>query len=325
MSTAQLVPESRGLDGDDARMTSKRIGTWSLLKRSAQRFRYADGFSHARSLGFLIALVAVQGLIAVVGLATALSESELASVIARTIEGVVPGPAGETLSQSLEQATTAGTSRRYTALLVGLAGAIVTGTTAFGQIERGANRLYGVEKDRPTLAKYGRALMLALTAGVAGTAAFVMLSVGSQIGDAIENDTADSVWAVARWPLGLVLLVAAVTLIFKLAPRREQPELSWMVVGGALSVLAWFAVSMAMSLFLESSGSFGDTYGPLAGLVALLLWSFFSGISLFAGLAVAAQLEAERAHLSEPESAAKLAASDPDILRGAPAMSGYSR
>jgi hypothetical protein len=33
------------------------------------------------------------------------------------------------------------------------------------QVERGANRIYGVQQDRPTPAEYGRALFLALAAG----------------------------------------------------------------------------------------------------------------------------------------------------------------
>ena len=42
----------------------------------------------------------------------------------------------------------------------------MTATTAMGQIERGLNRLYGVEQDRPFLHKYGLALLLAVSSGV---------------------------------------------------------------------------------------------------------------------------------------------------------------
>jgi len=43
------------------------------------------------------------------------------------------------------------------------------------------------------------------------------------------------------------------------------------------------------------SSSFGSTYGPLAGFVALLLWSLLSAMAFFYGVAVCAQLEALRA------------------------------
>ena len=45
--------------------------------------------------------------------------------------------------------------------------AMVAAAGAMGQIERGANRIYGVERDRPTVRKYLVATGLALTAGVA--------------------------------------------------------------------------------------------------------------------------------------------------------------
>jgi hypothetical protein len=35
-----------------------------------------------------------------------------------------------------------------------------------GQIERALNRMYGIELDRPTAQKYGRAFVLTISAGV---------------------------------------------------------------------------------------------------------------------------------------------------------------
>jgi uncharacterized BrkB/YihY/UPF0761 family membrane protein len=44
----------------------------------------------------------------------------------------------------------------------------------------------------------------------------------------------------------------------------------------------------------------GETYGPLAGIVALQLWTLFSAVSILFGIAVAAQLEAVRAGVRQP-------------------------
>ena len=72
MSTAQRVPETFELTGDDARDALLRTGRGRLLRDAFQRLRVADGFSHARSLAFLVSLVAVEGIIAIVGLSSAL-------------------------------------------------------------------------------------------------------------------------------------------------------------------------------------------------------------------------------------------------------------
>jgi len=46
-------------------------------------------------------------------------------------------------------------------VLLGLVSALVAGTLAMIQVERSANRLWGLREDRPTGPKIGRALMLA--------------------------------------------------------------------------------------------------------------------------------------------------------------------
>jgi uncharacterized BrkB/YihY/UPF0761 family membrane protein len=64
--------------------------------------------------------------------------------------------------------------------------------------------------------------------------------------------------------------------------------------------LGWLVVSIGLSLFLNASTTFGQTYGPLAGFIGVMLWAFLSSIVVFYGLAVAAQLEAVRAGVLSP-------------------------
>jgi YihY family inner membrane protein len=320
MSTAALVPETWELTGDDARETLLHTGRRRLLADAFQRLRVADGFSHIRSLAFTVSLVLVQGLIALVGLASALSDTRFGEVIANAVEGAMPGPAGQLLTDAIQQAQGAGAGRKYLALVLGGVGALVTATTAMGQLERGLNRIYGVEQDRPTLQKYGRAFVLAFSCGALIAIAFVALAWGREVGDQIDNHFLSTLWSWTRWPLAIVLIAVAVTLLFRWCPRRHQPELSWMAYGATVSVVGWVIVTVALALFFAVSTSFGETYGPLAGMVALLLWAFLSAVAIFFGAAVAAQLEAVRASNgpAEPQDTEKVAESEPDA-RPAPA------
>ena len=47
-----------------------------------------------------------------------------------------------------------------------VAAAAVSGTTALAAAERGPNRIYGLGQDRPRLRRFGRAFVLAVSAGV---------------------------------------------------------------------------------------------------------------------------------------------------------------
>jgi YihY family inner membrane protein len=314
MSTANLVPETYQLSGDDAKETLGRTGPKQLLADSFTRLRAADGFSHARSLVFAGALVFVQATIALVGLATMLPKGGFSATIVHALETAVPGPAGAVLTDAVNQAHQAGTSHSL-ALWVGLIGALISGTTLMGQLERGLNRLYGIEVDRPTVRKYSHAFVLAVTAGILGAIGFTIMA----FGDALASGTAATVWSFLRWPLGLVLLAASIALLFRWAPNRRQPAWSWLAYGSAIAVVLAMVSTIALALFFSWSHTFGRTYGPLAGMVALLIWLMLVSASVMFGAAVAAQLEAVRAGAPQPQDVAKATESSPVDPSRAPA------
>src|SRR3712207_3318939 len=266
------------------------------------RFRAADGFSHSRALAFQATLTLLPALIAIVGLAAALEIESFSRVVRETIEQIAPGAVGEIFTDALRQGTSAaGQESGETALLAGGLAAAIAGTTAMAQIERGANRLYGVERDRPFLRKYLNALLLAVSAGLLALLSVVLLVGGSALRDAAGwSEGFDTFWSIARWPLGLAFAVGAVALLFERAPRRRQPEPSWLAFGAAASTALWLAFMAVFAIYVEATDSFGATYGPIAGTIGVLLWTFLSAVALFAGLALAAQLEAVRAGVESP-------------------------
>ncbi len=75
-------------------------------------------------------------------------------VIIQTLGGVLPGKGtGDMVEQAAQRTHDQGVTGGQLALWLGLLAAIIALTTAMGQIERGANRIYGIERDRPGAAK----------------------------------------------------------------------------------------------------------------------------------------------------------------------------
>jgi YihY family inner membrane protein len=181
--------------------------------------------------------------------------------------------------------------------------ALASATVAMGQIERGANRLYGVEQDRPTADKYWNGFKLACTAGVLTVVAFLLIVGGTDVARAVGlSGVVETLWTLARWPLSIAFVIVAFALLFRAAPRRHQPSWSWLAVGSGMSVLLWFIFTGLLALYLDaSSGTFGRTYGPLTGIIAILIWSFLTSLAIYLGLAFAAQLEAVRAGVPGPQ------------------------
>jgi YihY family inner membrane protein len=302
MSTATSVPETYELEGDDALRTLRLTGWGRLAKDSFQRFRAADGFSHTRALAFQVTLALLPAVIATVGLATAMQASRFRQVVVQTVDRLAPGPAGQLITEAVEQGAKSAARGGIAALVLGALAALASATVAMGQIERGANRLYGVERDRPTTKKYWNAFLLACSAGVLVLLAFVLIVAGADVARATElSGVVRGLWTVLRWPLSIGLAVVAFAVLFREAPRRHQPSWSWLAVGSGLAVLLWFVFTGLLALYLDTSaGTFGQTYGPLTGMIALLVWTWLTSLALFFGVAFAAQLEAVRAGVPEP-------------------------
>lgn len=309
MSSSRRVPETRlmaeeELSADDAWRALRRYGGWHLLRDSFVRFRYADGFSHARAVGMQLCLAIVPFLIALTGLAGDLGINSGGRVVADTVLALTPG-ASESMVSDLVLDSERTEDAGELALLFGLVTALATLTVTIAQIERGANRIYGVERDRPALHKYGRGLVLAFAAGLPALIGFLMLVAGGPLGESLHRwygwgTTAHTVWNLVRWPLSLALTVVAVAALFRHAPRRCQPSLPWLLFGAGIATALWWLASLLLGWYVSESGAFGKTYGPLTAVMALLVWANLTGIALLLGLAFAAQLEARRVGVPGP-------------------------
>lgn len=306
MSTATVVPVADRHDGHSALQTVRSYGLWRLTVDTYSRLRYADGFSHSRALAYQLVLTVIPGVIIAVALGVVIGSNRLQTAVSDTINSFVPGTAATMFQAAVEQGTEAGGE----AITGGGIAFAIAGVTSFSQIQRTASRTYGVEADRPTLIRYWLAIRLALTAGILLLAFFAAVGIGSAT-PFVEDGTWTTIWRIARWPIGFVVLGVAYALIFKIAPNRTQPTLSWLAVGATISTVGTLAVSIVLSFYLEASVEFGQTYGVFAGLIGLRLWAYATAIAMFAGLAVAAQLEAARSGTTAPRSADKIAASTP--------------
>ena len=310
MTTARTVPVTTEMDGDeldgeDAWKMVRKHGFGRIAVESFVRFRYGDGFTNSRALALQACLAVVPFLLALTGLAADLDQDRPAQVVAQTIEAVSPGSGEQDALASAVTGKETSEGAGEIALVLGLFFALMSMTTAMAQVERGSNRIYGIRRDRKATEKYGRAAVLTAILAIPVGVGFLALVAGGAFADAMVelygwSGTQHRVWDIARWPLGLVLLVFAIAVLFDHAPRRRQPALSWLALGSGIAVVLSMAATAGLAAYVKVSGSFGDVYGPLAGMFALLLWSLLSAIALFYGVAVCAQLEALRAGHADP-------------------------
>ncbi|MET9096843.1 MULTISPECIES: YihY/virulence factor BrkB family protein [Streptomyces] len=305
MGTATRVPVTHDMTGDElsadeALVALRRYGRWPLLRDAFVRFRYADGFSHSRALALQTILAIIPLVIAFVGLSTALHTENVGRLAELTIRSMSEGPSASVVDEALDRNRRGDGDGAEIALWFGLLFSVANVTTAMCQIERGANRIYGVERDRVFHRKYLRGLVMSLSAGIPLGIASIMIVAGGDFVRAATTvyglgDGARTAWDLLRIPLGLLLALISASAIFRRSPRRRQPGYTWLAFGAAVYLVLWTLLTWLLSLYLQLSGSFDTVYGPLSLFMALLLWSYLTSLSLFLGLSFAAQLEAVRA------------------------------
>ena len=172
-------------------------------------------------------------------------------------------------------------------LSIGILGAIWAASSGVGALMKNMNRIYDVEESRRMPVRLG--IALAITVFGAGTIviAFVILFAGQLYGPEIAGevgleDTAASVIGLARWPLVIAMILAAVAIMYWLAPDTE-PGLKWITPGALFFGVAWIVASLGFGLYVANFGAYNETYGALGAVVVLLIWFYLTSFVLLLG------------------------------------------
>jgi membrane protein len=94
-----------------------------------------------------------------------------------------------------------------------------------------------------------------------------------------------------RWALLLAAVVVGIGVLFRVAPDRPFPPPRLIGKGVLVASGLWVVVSVGFSLYVDTFGSYGKTYGALAGVVVLLLWLWIGIYALLLGSAIEAVRE----------------------------------
>lgn len=198
-------------------------------------------------------------------------------------------------------------------LVVAVTLAVYSASGGVGNLVSAINAMFGIRDQRNFVKK--KLVALGLTAGAL---VFLIVVVGLVAAAPAVFDAIDIVpgtrilLEIGRWVFLLAALVVAIGVLFRVAPDR--PDTTKLVTKGVLVASGlWVVVSVGFSVYVDNFGSYGKTYGALAGVVVLLLWLW---IGLYAVL-LGATIEAVREDIVTADTVAE----DAEIadLRGAEA------
>jgi membrane protein len=186
-------------------------------------------------------------------------------------------------------------SRTESGLLIfSIALALWSVSALSGTLADAFNQAYGLTERR----RWWKVLALSLASGPLLALAVIVAVVLMLTGSRVAEDVAQAfgmrtlfvaLWAWLRFPVALVLLWAALVVIYRHSPAVT---LRWrsVVSGAALAVLAWAVASVGFSVYLANFANYGVTYGSLGAAVGLLVYLDISAAIVLAGAELNAAL-----------------------------------
>jgi membrane protein len=149
------------------------------------------------------------------------------------------------------------------------------------------NVVYGVTNPRPWWRR--QLVALALTAAFSALALGALLSLvlGERVGQAAATwaglgGTFTTVWGLVQFPLGLLLTVTGIDLVYHFAPAVRL-RWYWLTPGSAFAGLAWIGASLGFRVYVSYFANYNATYGSIGGVILLLLWLYLSSVALLIG------------------------------------------
>ena len=202
------------------------------------------------------------------------------------VSDVLPGDAGLLVQKTLGQAL----QGAHAGLLsVGAVTALWAASSGMTSIMAALN-----VESRPWWRERVLAIGLTIVFSVLAVVALVLLVFGQNLGEAIANRTGWGTafritWQLVRWPVAMFLGLAAISLVYRLAPAANQ-RWAWVTPGSAFAVGAWAIMSVALRFYVGYFANYNATYGSIAGVILLMLWLYLSGVVLLVGAAINSEI-----------------------------------
>lgn len=109
-----------------------------------------------------------------------------------------------------------------------------------------------------------------------------------------------------RWPILLVVVIAALAVLYRYGPSQRRPEWRWLTWGSILAAVGWLVFSILFSWYVAHFASYNRTYGSLGAVIAFMTWAWLSITIVLAGAELDAEIERRLGHAPaapEPDTA----------------------
>jgi membrane protein len=273
--------------------------SWQFIARKTLREFSKDQCPDlAAALTYYAVLSLFPALLALVSLLGVFGQAEkTTTALLDIVQRIAPGSTVDIIRQPIEEVTNS-PSAGFT-LVIGILVALWSASGYVGAFARAMNRVYEVDEGRPFIKL--RATMLGVTVvNVLIVAAFgAMLVLSGPVAEAVGNavglgGTFLAVWNIAKWPVMVLLVVAAIAILYYFTPNVRQPKFRWMTMGSFIALVVFVLASLGFAFYVANFSNYNKTYGAIGGVIVMLLWLWILNMSLLFGAEFDAETERGR-------------------------------
>ena len=219
-----------------------------------------------------------------------------------SLSGLLPPDAASLVtSQAHKVASNAGSGLTLAAM-GGLLLAIWSATKGTKALMEGLNIVHDKTDARGFLMLNVVALTLTLYGVVGVIVALGLIAVLPALLDHLGfANTIEALLTWLRWPLLFAFALAALTVIYRYAPSRDNPSWRWVSLGAAAATLLWVIGSLLFSLYVHYFGSYNKTYGSIGAVIVLLVWFWLTAYIVLAGAEFSAAMEHRKGRNADAE------------------------
>jgi membrane protein len=271
-------------------------GWFQVLRRTLKEMKQDHVTLIAGGVAYSWFLALFPGLIAAVmiyGLVT--DPAQVQQQIDSISEGL-PQSAQELLSEQMTSIASTSSSSLSIGLIVSIALALWSASAGMAGLVEAINIAYDEEEGRNFFVKRGLALLLTL-----GLIVFLAISLGLVavlpvlLGSLGLGAAAEIAAQVVSYVLLALVMMIALALVYRVGPDRDAPRLSWVSQGAVTATILWVIASVGFSFYVDNFGSYGETYGSLAGVIVLLLWLWLTALVVLLGAELNSEAEGQTA------------------------------
>ena len=252
----------------------------------------AAALTYYSVLSIFPALLALVSLLGIVG-----QPEKTTGALLDIVQGFAPADTVDAIREPVQQLSS--NSAAGLTLVLGILTALWSASGYVGAFGRAMNRIYEIDEGRPFIKLRGT--MLAVTIAtvliVVLLAAMLVLSgpVAESVGNALGvGGTVLTIWNVAKWLVIVLLVVAAIAILYYATPNVKQPKFRWMSLGSAIALVIFLLASLAFGFYVANFSSYNETYGTIGGVIISLLWLWILNMSLLFGAEFDAEMERGR-------------------------------